>query len=478
MSLKKSDFVGKQNAELNKAISIGNPALVNSGLVGYQGMVSVNMDNTLKSVTYEQKDLTFYPSLSVSSVNSGVFQYSKILARGNSDAIYSVEGGVGVESQSDYVTETGNTVIFAEKRAVTDRARDTQLANGMDILTEEIKNGTLELLRKIEQELFSGNAWFLEKGELTGSKSVLPSSLRNITMRGLHQQIVEGSSDPQQQLSFLQGYGVDLPVVSSAEGSILTETDIENASKSIFENGGNPKELHAAPGVFTAYNIQFQGNTRYAPSLGFGNSGISLNSANTSCGEVKFRPNRFIIRNRKSPQTNSKLNKNVPGAIGTVTAASVASGVSTTFEAADVYKYIVKGVNINGEGLVSAEVSIAVTAANHQIELSIPALSTASYFQVYRTQANGASGSEAFIGNVANEGSVTKFIDRNRVIPLTETAYFINTDSSDMEIKQFKGLTKTELAKIDLSTHINLHMEISYCLYAARRQYMLVNVGI
>jgi hypothetical protein len=145
----------------------------------------------------------------------------------------------------------------------------------------------------------------------------------------------------------------------------------------------------------------------------------------------------------------------------------------------EVYKYYVVGVNDRGEGIPSAEVTGTVGGDGEQLTLSIPATATCKAYNVYRTNAGGATGTEEFIGSVApvQVGGAASFVDRNRKLPGIGEAYLLTVSPDVLQFKQLTPLSKINLAITSAALEWLMILYGALIVYAPRKCFIIRNAG-
>ncbi len=157
-------FVGVATREevdaLNKALTAG---------YGYSGaptsfargtpLMVESLEASLKSTTWQMKNLVLWPAIPVDKAYNTVEQYTRITSYGGNGMPYFNEGGSPREEDSNYNRETQRIVYFGTRRRVTHAMMLVRVAFG-DAVAREINNGNMWLLQNIERELYNGNAHF------------------------------------------------------------------------------------------------------------------------------------------------------------------------------------------------------------------------------------------------------------------------------------------------------------------------------
>ena len=91
-----------------------------------------------------------------------------------------------------------------------------------DVVAQQAKEGTMNLLKHIEREMYWGHAHFADiTGAQTGSPADLP--VNSISMNGLLQQMLKGDSDVQMRSGDFEGYGDFESIASEPYFRLVTQ---------------------------------------------------------------------------------------------------------------------------------------------------------------------------------------------------------------------------------------------------------------
>jgi hypothetical protein len=348
-----------------------------------------------------------------------------------------------------------------------------------EVVAQQTKEGTLWLLKSIERELYWGNAWFSNGGELDGHIAAIPAS--SIGMNGLQQQLLRGGVDLQQQSGDFQGYGIDKSNSKDIRGAGLQHDDVEDGALAIFENFGMGNEMHLEPAALSAFSKIFYPKERIT-NMGVpeGRAGFVLREFVSSAGTISMKPNVFLRpAQRITPFVPERDAPAVPTTGAVVSAAVPAGVVVSDFAATDVVKYRVLGVNDRGKSSPSLEVTGTVVTDGDQLSLVINATVGAKSYAVYRTRVGGASNTEEFIGNVAPVvvGGAVTFVDRNRKLPGIGEAYIMTMASENLTFKQLTPLSKINLAITQAALEWLMILYGCLIVYSPRKNFIIRNVG-
>ena len=467
----------EQLEALNKALTAGyqSGTSVPSNLTGGSALQMESLDRTLKSVTFQMKNLQLWPSIPMEKAYSTVEQFDRMTSVGSDGPAYFNEAGSPPEEDSRYVRDVAVVRYFGTRRRVSHVMTLVQTAFG-DAVAREVNAGTMFILKNVERALYFGNADFSDVGEFTGL-GVPPDT---IAMDGLEKQIRLGNSDSKATALDFKGYGNIESVVRAMDGGVLTEEDLEEASLSIAQNLGTPTELHLPHRALADLGKQFYTKERVMPmGVPAGQAGFVLNTFNAAGGAFTLKPNVFLYP-RSTPPT-VQVRDNAPAATaftGAGTSSTVASAV-TSFVAGKVYQYKVTAANEMGESVASAAVTGTIVATGDIMTLTITNVANAKYYGVYRSNAGGAAGTVQFIGYVKQNPSATTtdFVDHNKRLPGSMKAFLFYRDPQSFGCKTLCPLSKLSLAQISTSIEFLLCLYITTMCYAPRQQFILENIG-
>lgn len=458
---------------LNKAIAAGYGGAGKPTDLVHGGVLQAeSLETTLKSVTFDMKNLKLWPSIATDKAYNLFEQYNRLIAYGSDSAPYIAEGGAPIEEDSKYVRDGQKIVFFGTRRKVTHQMTLVRTTIG-DVVAQQAKEGTMHLLKNVERELYWGNAHFANglTGEFTGSEADLPAN--SIAMNGLLKQLVKGDTDVQQISGDFLGYGDSQSIVRDLAGNILTQDDVEALAVIAMENFGSPNELHVEPAVLSAFVKQFYPQFRSAPGLANQTVGYDISKVTTTAGTVELKPNLFL-----RPRANARALAVSPlaPALGTfaVTASATGSGSSL---AAGTYQIKVTLVNDAGESSPVQESGGVTISAGENITLTASNMPAGvKYLKVYMSAPGGAVGSEKFVGNYANRGNTT-YVIAGRKQPGLGEAFLLDLSAECMKLKQLSPLSKINLAIVTTALEFAIVLYAGLFVYTPRFNGVFSNCG-
>lgn len=465
-------LVSAQDIEaLNKAISAGYGGAGKPTDLTYGGVLQAeSLEATLKSITFDMKNLKFWPAISVDKAYNLFEQYNRLISYGSDSAPYIGEGGAPQEEDSTYVRDGQKIVFFGTRRRVSHQMTLVRTTVG-DIVAQQAKEGTMHLLKNVEREMYWGHAHYMAQtsGAMSGSDADLPSS--SIAMSGLLKQLLKGDTDAQQKSGDFEGYGDSQSIAQDLAGAVITQDDVERLAVIALENFGSPSEMHIEPAALSAFVKQFYPQFRSAPGLANQTVGYDVSKVQTTAGAIDFKPNLFL-RPRAGVRAMA-VNAQAPAA--TFTAAGANAGSGSAY-AAGTYQVKVTAVNDAGES--SPVASSAVTlAAGENIDVTIGSVPAGvKTWKLYVSAAGGAAGTEKFAGNWANVGAGVYRSAGRKIAGLGE-AFLLDMSAECMRFKQLAPLSKINFAIVTTALEFAIVMYGALFVYTPRYNCLFTNVG-
>jgi hypothetical protein len=456
---------------LNKAITAGYGGAGRPTDLVHGGVLQAeSLESTLKSVTFDMKNLKFWPAVSVDKAYNLFEQYNRLIAYGSDSAPYIGEGGAPQEEDSTYVRDGQKIVFFGTRRRVSHQMTLVRTTVG-DIVAQQAKEGTMNLLKNVERELYWAHAHYQNQttGAMNGADADLPSS--SIAMNGLLKQLLKGDTDAQHISGDFNGYGTTGSIVKDLAGAVMSQDDIEALAVTALENFGSPSELHTEPAVISAFVKAFYPQFRSAPGLTNQTVGYDVSGVQTTAGKIEFKPNLFL-RPRTGVRAQA-VNSLCPAA--TFTASAAAGGTGSAF-AAGVYQVKVTAVNDAGESSPVSSAAVTLTAGqNIDVTMaSVPA--GVKTWKLYVSAAGGAVGTEKFAGNWANTGAGAYRCSGSKMPGLGE-CFLMDMSAENMKFKQLAPLSKINFAIVTTALEFAIVLYGALFVYTPRFNCVFRNAG-
>lgn len=456
---------------LNKAITAGYGGAGKPTDLTYGGVLQAeSLEATLKSVTFDMKNLKMWPAISVDKAYNLFEQYNRLISYGSDSAPYIGEGGAPIEEDSTYVRDGQKIVFFGTRRKVSHQMTLVRTTVG-DIVAQQAKEGTMHLLKNVEREMYWGHAHFINRldGSNTGSPADLPQN--SIAMSGLLQQLKKGDSDVLMRSGDFEGYGDAQSIAQDLGGNVIAQDDIERLAVIALENFGSPSELHIEPAALSAFVKQFYPQFRSAPGLSNQTVGYDVSKMTTTAGTVDFKPNLFL-----RPRAGARaLSVSALAPAAPVPGATAGTGAGSAY-AAGVFQIKVTAVNDAGESQPAQAAAVTLTAGqNIQITMTSAPAGT-KHLKVYLSAAGGAVGTEKFAGNFAWAGATTYVLAGRKQAGLGE-AFLLDMSAECMKFKQLAPLSKINFAIVTTALEFAIVMYGALFVYTPRFNCLFENVG-
>jgi len=210
--------------------------------------------------------------------------------------------------------------------------------------------------------------------------------------------------------------------------------------------------------------------------------GAPVNGIRTSYGDIKTHPDIFVEESKmpaagESPITNTTSNPTRPATVSL----AVAAVATSKFGAAHAgnYYWAVAGINALGESDLRISAQQAM-AAGQKCTLTIGASGAQdeSGYAIYRSRMNGTNGAADFrlMTRIARTGASTTFVDENRLIPGTSSAFVLNMSPAMEAIswRQLLPMTRFQLYPTMQATDPWAQLLFGYLRVTKARQHVLI----
>lgn len=462
--------------ELNKALSAGAgysgaPTSLSGG-----GVLQVeSLDASLKSVTYEMKQIKLWPQMPKDQAYNTIEEYNRIDAYGDQGKGFISEGDLPRSEDSHYSRQIQRVRFIGVTRELTHVYTLVRNAHG-DAIAREIRNGTMRILEIAERAHFDGHGWYSNAGLFDGSDAaLLPDS--DLAFDGLDKQIRKGNSDASAKASAFTGYGNAEDVISDMRGLVMDEDALENGARVVQENFGTASLWMGDTKAHSDLARQFYPKERVNPmGVSNGKAGFVLQSFVASAGEFALQSDVFLRPKRGVPAPLA----DAPAAPTITSVTAIAPTVANSlFAAADAgaYSYIASAINKAGEGAPSSQTTQTV-AAGGALDVLVAATAGAIAYAVYRAPKGATTGHE-FVGYVApaSVGAAATLRDLNQRLPGLAQSYLLSMDPEVLRFKQLAPLMKMDLAIIATAYRWMQLLYGTLIVFAPRKNYIYMNIG-
>lgn len=457
----------EQLNDLMKALEAGSYNAAPGQLAQGAALQVEDLSPVMENVTFDDSHIKLQKMLSSKDAKSTLIQFNRQLDYGIFGGSAQYEGGIGEEDTSNYVRAIVPMSYYSTTRRVSVAANMIGAFDGKKADDRSAKDAAMKLSADIEFDCFRGQNDFSNAGVFDGNPNAV-ADLPN--MIGIDAQVrMSDSLSNTQDLMFAE-YGSDQSVVVSVNGS-LTQSYIEDASVKSAMNHGSADKLILDPISLSAYNKIAHAKERIMlAGSAQENSGANLRQQWTSSALVSLEPSRFL--SGKTRPARSRAGSPSAGAAATLTHPANAASVLE----AGVYTYKVTAVHERGESVATAaDVTSTGMVDGDAVSLSIPAVSGAKYYNVYRSEDGGSFATAKLIGKVkANGAGATVFTDLGNREPGSVTGYLIQ--SSTMGFHQLSPYSRLKLAVSDLSIPEAHFRFLCLAAYQPRKNVLLENI--
>lgn len=428
--------------ELKKALEAGGMNAAPGSLTQGSALQMEDLNPVMQVATFDESKIKLQKLFKVVPAKGTMVQFNRQLDYGIFGNSAVLEGAVGEEETSTYVREIVPMAYYVHTRRVTLQSTLIQAFDGVKSEDRVEADAAIKIAGDIEFHLFRGKADYSNAGIFDGNPATM--SQTEAGMIGLDSQIRRSDSDFSTQDLMLGEYGADGSVVIPQNG-VLQQSTIEDVYARSQMNNGQVEKIYLDPLTHSAYNkIAFNKERIVLAGSPQAATGASLKEQWVAGGAISIESSRFL--SAKTKPARQRLGSPLAP---TLSAATLTSG-STSFMAAQVYKYNVSSVGDRGESAASADVTATISANGDSVSFTItPAAGPAArYFNVYRTKAGGTK--KNFVGRVvANGAAAVTFVDLNNKSSGSITAFALDMRGTELaELSPFKSV---DLAMVDLS---------------------------
>lgn len=463
--------------ELNKALSAGaGYSGAPTALTGGGALQVESLDASLKSMTYEMKNIKLWPIIAKDQAYNTIEQYNRIDAYGDQGRGFIAEGALPRSEDASYSRQIQRVRFIGVTRELTHVYTLVRNAHG-DAIAREIRNGTMRILEIVERALYDGRGHYQNSlGAFDGADgSILDADL---SWEGLDKQIRKGDTDATAKATAFTGHGVEESVVKDQRGEILDEDALEDGARIVHENIGMADVLMLDTKAHSDLSRQFFPKERVNPmGVANGRAGFVLQEFVASSGAFALNSDVFL-RPKRTPYNTVSGAPSAPTISGTASNAATGGEVSKwTAAEAGTYSYIVTAINDAGESVASSNSTQAI-AAGEVADVTIGATATAYAYLVYRAPV-GTTTNHELIGYIApaTVGAGVTFKDANHKLPGLSQAYLLTNNAEVLRFKQLAPLMKMDLAIIATAYR---WMQLLYgtpIVYAPRKCLLFENIG-
>lgn len=429
-----------------------------------------SLEKTLKHLTFRENDIRLWKDIPKKAAYNTVEEFNQQISYGQDRGGFYAEGELPEEEDSTYVRRAQFTKYLGVTKSVTHQMTLVRSTIG-DIMQKTIKDGTMWILRKLDQSLFFGN-----------------DKLVDLEFNGFIAQQEYSDSWANRSDYYNSEHVIDM------RGKALTEDAIESAANSIVENFGLATQLYTAPSVLSGFVKQFYGNKFIMPNtqaLSNGVMGQRVQQFESQFGSIGLNQDIFFKKKPAKKADAAATSDKAPNA-PTVTAEAVetAAGSKWGVEDAGTVYYAVSAFNRYGESQLTVVSNPVAVVANGAADLAITAASNsvhrASAFRIYRTRKGASATSEFYPLFEVSLDDVTRGLDGagagkvrdlNMFLPNCDQALVMQFDNEVIEFAQLAPLMKMDLALLSPAYRFMILLYGTPLLYAPKKMVRIINIG-
>ena len=432
-----------------------------------------SLEKTLKHLTFRENDIRLWKDLPKKAAYNTVEEYNQQTSYGANRGGWNREGELPEEEDSIFVRRAQLVKYLGVTKSVT---HQMTLVNTMvgSIMERAIKDGTMWILRTLNQGLYFGN------------EKLVPEQFNGFLAQ-------------QQQSDAWASYDdyMNSEHVVDLRGKSLTEDAIESGANSIVENYGLATQLYAAPAVLSNFVKNFYGNKFIqpnTPALSNGIMGQRVQAFDSQFGQIGLNHDVFFKKQPSKSAASAATSTKAPAtpvwdssSPATVKPTIAGSKFNST-DAGNVY-YAVSAINRFGESKLAIHSTAVAAVAGCAIDLKFAAgvgTNTATAFRIYRTKVGGSatgelyplfevSVSELTAGYDGASAGVAR--DMNHFLPDCEQAMLVQFDNEVIEFAQLAPLMKMDLAVLSPAFRFMILLYGTPFLYAPKKMVRFVNIG-
>lgn len=481
LSINLADYTGAGNGfggasmesvdSLNKALQAGSiTGRETTDMMDASGaaLKVESLEKTLKHLTFRENDIKFWKDIPKKPAYNTVEEFNQQTSYGNDRGGFNAEGELPEEEDSVYVRRAQLVKYLGVTKSVTHQMTLVNNTIG-NIMQKTIKDGTLWILRKLDQSLFFGN-----------------EKLVNLEFNGFLAQQEQSDSWQDRNAYLNSEHVIDM------RGKSLSEDAIESGANSIVESYGLATQLYTAPSVLSGFVKQFYGNKFIMPNtqaLQAGIMGQRVQQFESQFGPIGLNQDIFFKKKpAKTAQSEATSDKapNAPTISVTAVQASEANSKWDSDFAGNV-TYAVAAFNRYGESKLTIASTPTAVVVHGAADIEITdggGTHKASSYRIYRSE-KGKTDTyypifEVSVDDVSRglDGAGTgKVRDLNRFIPNCDQAIVLQFDNEVIEFAQLAPLMKMDLAMLSPAYRFMILLYGTPLLYAPKKMIRIINIG-
>ena len=436
-----------------------------------------SLEKTLKHLTFRESDIRLWKDLPKKPAYNTVEEYNQQTSYGANRGGWNREGELPEEEDSVFVRRAQLVKYLGVTKSVT---HQMTLVNTMvgSIMERTIKDGTMWILRTLNQGLYFGN------------EKLIPEQFNGFLAQQEQSDAWASHSDY-----------MNSEVVVDLRGSALTESAIENAANTIVENYGLGTQIYGAPAVLSNFVKNFYGNKFINPNTVQTSAGVMgqrVVAFDSQFGQIGLNHDIFFkklpAKSSASAATSQKApatpvwDGSTPAAVNAAGAAGAAGSKFAAADAGNVF-YAISAINRFGESQLAVIGSAVAITAGCTVDLKFAAgvgTNAPTAYRIYRSKV-GAAATDAmyplFDVSVKEltdgyDGAGAGIIrDKNHFLPDCDQAMLVQFDNEVVEFAQLAPLMKMDLAVLSPAFRFMILLYGTPFLYAPKKMVRFVNIG-
>jgi hypothetical protein len=434
--------------QLIKALSAGSD-VNNPGTSAGQGfpLRVESLEAQMKNLSFSMDEIKLFRGLEKVPASNTVEEFNRLISydTGGQDSFiggFIGEGDLPDEEDSTYERATVLMKFLGQTRRVTHVMDTIKSAHG-DVIAQQTNDGTMSLLKILENALFFGDA-----------------DLVSVQFDGLLKQITANAPSN----------------VIDLRGAAPNEDVINDALEMIRRNNGMATDLYFGTGPFSDLAKIVQDRMRFPAGAGQGDTlGMQVRYFQGQHGKVNFHDHLFIpVGGLARAAGLGKVEKRPLEPTLTVAPANNADASSLLASGTYIYK-VVAG---NRYGLSTPlTTASATTTAPENVTFTISDSGRATYYEIYRTAAGAAASTARLMTRVKRTGATQVFTDRDFDMPGLSNGFLLQQNKASMSWAQLLGMTRVPLATVDTSIRWAQVCYGALKLYAPGKNIVFKNVG-
>lgn len=453
----------QQVAELNKALSAGYDIPATSGGVSGSALRVESLEASLKVITYQMQHIKFWQKIPKLPAYSTVEEYNRLVTYGGEGGVFTPEGELGEYDDATYSRQVALVKYLQTVRKVTHPLTLVRAAHG-DIVGNEVRNGIMWLLGKLEFYLYWGN-------------------------RGLRFNFPTNEGHQFDGINSL----IDPANVIDALGDPLSEDIIETAANVVVENYGIPTDIFiGTKPLADLAKIMFP-KERIVVPFKEGQIGVPLNTFASQAGILAFNPDVFLRKRYVVPGTTAATSGKAPltpTLTGATQAGASGGAWNKTNNGWGTYRYACTANNRYGESAPSASTAGNAPISSDADKYAVVCTNNVAadpnpveWYNVYRTVAGGGATDPHYLVYqfaASSQGAgvaQTTWNDLNAICANVHKVFIGELTPAVISFKQLAPMMKMDLAVVEPSIRWLQLLYGTPVIYAPKKWVIIKNIG-